>query len=382
MKRWVLAACLLTGCQRCQSAPAGADAATGPTSFDLGMPEKVGAPGFAPLPSPQGYGLPTGCRFEGDVKRARLPEGRTRFVAAREHLEALALAHEKGAGVVEPGAVHEVPWGDLDAPPLLDRGSRSWIAAWAEPTAAGTRRALLWRGGKRSEALAEGDELALADVACRGDDCVVLGSLVRAAAAPGASWIAGKADAPASSWKRIDLDLGGDQPWRPLAIASPTWAALASDREVALFEVGADRAERRQRVDAPHGAYDATFAGEPLVIAPGDRTDRPCGAEEFPIVVLTASGKRHELRTPAPPESVIARPLAGGALVAWVAPVSCQHLERRVVYVTLLNRSGAPASSPMAVADATGFALATHGDALSLWLLSGRDLSWVRARCS
>lgn len=382
MKRWWLVAVLLTGCQRCQSPAAGRDAEPNATSFDLGMPEKVAAPAFSPLPSPQGYGLPSGCRFEGDVKRARLPEGRTRFAAAREQLDALALAHDSRAGFVEAASVQEAPWAVVDSPPLMDRGSRSWLAAWSEPTAAGTRRALLWRGGHRSEALAEGDALELADIACHGEDCVVLGSLVRAAAAPGASWIAGKADAPASTWKRIDLDLGGDEPWRPLAIASPSWAALVSDRHVALFEVGADRAEKRQVLDAPHGAYDATFAGEPLVVAPAERVDRPCGAEEFPVVVLSASGKRHEIRTPAPPESVIARPLNQGALVAWVAPVSCQHLERRVVYVTLLGSSGAPASSPMAVADATGFALATRGDELSLWLLSGRDLSWVRARCS
>jgi hypothetical protein len=35
----------------------------------------------------------------------------------------------------------------------------------------------------------------------------------------------------------------------------------------------------------------------------------------------------------------------------------------------------------MAVSDAQGFALATHGDAIALWLAIGRDLVWVRATC-
>lgn len=391
--RWHWALALLAsaspGCQRCASKAAPTDAGHTPASFDVGMPAKVPYPSLAPLPSPQGYGLPAGCRFEGDVKRATLPNPGARFVAPRSALESLALSHDDRAGFVEfaTATVGEAPWGQLDAPPLMDRSSRGWVLAWVDSTAAGLRRALLWRGGGRAESLAEGDELELADLACEGDTCVVLSSLVRGAAAPGGSWHVGKAEAGASTWKRIDLELGGDEAWRPLAIAGVRpdgtgLGALASDRHVALFAVGPDRAEKQHVFDSPHGAYDATLAVDPIIVVPGERTDRPCGSEEFPIFVLSADGRRHELRTPAPPESVIVRPLSKGAIVAWVAPVSCQHLDRRVVYATLLGPSGVPVSSPMAVADATGFALATRGDDLSLWLISGQSLSWVRARCS
>lgn len=387
---WALAALVLPGCQRCSSRTAARDAGEAPLA--VGTPARAAAPAMRPLDTPQGFGLPGGCSFEGKVEKAKLPQGRTRFVAPRTTLDALALAHGESsvtsAGFVDLAtrSVSDAPWAELEVPPLMDRARAGWLAAWLDSTAHGTRRALLWRGGASAEVLAEGDQLELSDVACAGDDCALLSSLVRSAAAPGASWLAGKAGAPASSWKRTDLDLGGDEPWLPLAIAGLAeggagWAALSSGKHVALFAVSAERAEKKQVLDAPHGAYDATLGPEPLVIVPGDRIDRPCGAEEFPLVVLGPGGQRHELRTPAPPESVIARPLAHGALLAWVAPVSCQLQDRRVVYLTRLEPSGAPAASPMAVADATGFALATRGDELSLWLISGQELSWVRARC-
>lgn len=393
----LVVALLLPACQRCSGQGAAADAgdARAAEPFAVGTPPKLAPPALSALDSPRGYGLPSGCRFEGKVQKATLPEGRTRFVAARSTLGALALAHAGGdaaaaaqAGFFElaTGAMSEAPWAELDAPPLFDRARSGWLAAWVGASVSGTRRVLLWRGGTHAEQLAEGDQLELADLACASDDCVVLSDLVRGAAAPGASWLSGKASTAAPDWKRVDLDLGGDEPWLPLGIAALAeggagWAALSSGKHVALFRVQGERAEKKHVLDAPFGAYDTSFAGEPLVIAPGDRVDRPCGAEEFPVLVLGASGGRHVLRTPAPPESVIARPLARGALVAWVAPVSCQHLERRVVYLTRLDAQGAPASSPMAVGDANGFALSTRGDELALWLISGRELSLVRGSC-
>ena len=88
------------------------------------------------------------------------------------------------------------------------------------------------------------------------------------------------------------------------------------------------------------------------------------------------------MRTPAPPESVIARPLGQGALLAWIAPVSCSLLTRRVVYLVLLAPGGAPRSSPMAVSDAIGFSLSTAGQRLNLWLFDGQRLSLIDATCS
>jgi hypothetical protein len=318
-------------------------------------------------------------------------------VAAKHRLDALAIAHGESDGEAssvgsaalvdfEAGSVAAAPWALLEAPPLLERAKRGWIAAWLAPAPTGTRRALLWRGGTDAELLAEGDELELTDATCRDDRCAILSRLVRGAAAPGATWHTGSAESPASAWAHVDLDLGGDEPWLPLSIAGLTetggTAALSSGKQVAFFEVRDGRAEKKHVLDTPHGAYDATLAPVPVAVVPGDHTGRGCGAEEFPVVLVGPGGERHVVRTPAPPESVIARPLAAGALVAWVAPVSCQYIERRVVYLTLLDRKGKPVSSPMAVADATGFALATAGEQLSLWLVSGASLSLVRGSCA
>lgn len=396
----LVAALLLAGCQRCQSTDSHGDAADARATDRLGVgtPEKLELPVWSSVDSHRGYGLPSGCRFDGAVKRAPMPTGTTRFIAARSALTSLALARAaEGAARPHPvsaaalidfsnGTLLEAPWAELESPPLLERTNAGWLGAWTSRSVTGTTRALLWRGGSSAELLAEGDQLELTDAACVGETCVVLGSLVRAAAAPGASWLSGKATAPASSFRRVDLDLGGDEPWLPLAIAASDaagdgWAALVSNQHVGLFRVRGASAERQPLIDAPHGAYDATVAGEPLVVLPGDRIDRPCGAEEFPLVVVNASGKRHELRTPAPPESVILRPLGSGALLGWVAPVSCQFIERRVVYLTLLGADGTPLSSPMAVADATGFSLSTSGARASIWLATSKELSWLRATC-
>lgn len=387
MRRLVALALLATSCQRCGAETKAKDAG-GPEEHALALPSALPLPAFAPLEQPRGYGLPSGCRFEGAVHEATLGAGKTRFIASRSLPGALALARGTGEAVEQAAFLdfqakksEAAPWATLDAPPLFERASRGWLAAWMDRTATGSRRALLWRGGPRAERLAEGDELELSDMSCSGDDCVVLSRLVRGSAAPGASWLAGKADLPAHQWRRVDLDLGGDEPWLPLGILDMTRAALSSGKHAALFEIAGDRAEKKQVLDVSHGAYDATVTPAAVVIAPGDSPERPCGAEEFPVLVLTAGGERHVVRTPAPPESVVARPLAKGALVAWVAPVSCQHLERRVVYLTRLDEKGAPASSPMAVADATGFAMSTRGDELALWLLSGQKLALLRARC-
>jgi hypothetical protein len=53
-----------------------------------------------------------------------------------------------------------------------------------------------------------------------------------------------------------------------------------------------------------------------------------------------------------------------------------------VVYVAVLGPGGAPLSSPMAIADATGFALASAGARASLWLLQDRELSYLDLTCA
>ena len=380
-----------TACQRCSGKSATADAGAG-ESLGVAFAAELALPRFEALASTHDFGIPAGCRFDGPVRRAALPGGRLRFVAPRESLSSLAMAvgttkDVERAGLIEleTQRVEPVPWALLDAPPLLDKSSAGWFGAWSLPGEPGHARALGWRGGERAQVVLEGDQLEVADVACKDATCGVLGSLARAASAPGATLALGQPES--GSWARVDLDAGGGEPWRPLALvrlepAGTSWAALASDTHTALFSLRGARAEKAHVLDTPHRAYDAVMLDEPLVVAPGAEIDRPCGAEEFPIDLVTAQGARHTLRTPAPPESVVTRALSSGALVAWVAPVSCQHLDRRVVYLTLISKHGEPASSPMAVGDATGFALAAAGEHASLWLYGERGLSWIRLSCA
>jgi hypothetical protein len=385
----LLAAASVSACQRCGSGGAGQDGGKNGESLSVSFPKAIDAPEFRALESLHGYGIPAGCTFDGPVRRAELREQRARFVAAKSDRARLALGvgtngEVERAGLVdfEAHQVEPVPWAVLDAPPLLDRSASGWLGAWSVPGEPGHGRLLAWRGGERATVVLEGDGLEVADVTCAEAGCAVLTTLARASGAPGATLALERA----TGWQRVDLDAGAGEPWRPLAIAklgpgATSIVALASDTHSVLFRVEDGKAERGAVLDTPFKAYDALLLDGPALIAPGADVDRPCDREEFPIDVVTEGGARHTLRTPAAPESITARALGKGGLVAWVAPVSCQHLERRVVYLTLLSPSGAPAASPMAVADASGFALATSGQSASLWLLQDRAIAWVRLRC-
>jgi len=359
----------------------------------VGFAKLLDPPAFREVTDVKGLGVPSGCRLAGAVRRATLGSGRLRFVAPRRELGVLALAAssadsgkstERAAFVnALDGTVSNVPWAELDSPPSFDKAASGWVAAWSIRAESETR-ALLWRGGSEAEVLVQGYDVDVADVSCRGDDCVILTSLARTTAAPGASVLSGNAKSPASSFARVDIEPGDDEPWQPLSLAdadSERFVSLSSGRHAAVYRLASGRAERLGSVDAPHGAWEAVATPEPVVVMPGADVSGPCGSDAFPIVIQGPKGERHEIRTPAPPESVIARPLGRGALLAWVAPVSCALLERRIVYLALLRPGGAPQASPMAMGDATGFSLSVAGSRASLWLLQDHDLVWMDLDC-
>jgi hypothetical protein len=117
------------------------------------------------------------------------------------------------------------------------------------------------------------------------------------------------------------------------------------------------------------------------VIGTGADVDAGCALDPFPLRLAPLSGKARDVGVTIPPDGVIARPLSSGAFVAWVAPVSCQDENRVIVHALRLDTRGVPSASPMGVADATGFALASAGDRVSLWLRTREGVTWVRARC-
>jgi hypothetical protein len=61
--------------------------------------------------------------------------------------------------------------------------------------------------------------------------------------------------------------------------------------------------------------------------------------------------------------------------------VSCQIRDRTIVHLLRVDEKGVADGSPMAVADASGFALATQGNRVSLWLRTKQGVTWIRAEC-
>jgi hypothetical protein len=366
---------LASACSRSCKQPAPAKDA-GPESVEVSSRPPVMGPKWSELQDNAGFGLPSGCRLDSPIRRARVEKG-ARLASARHRLDAIAIGVGKDdverAGLVDlrSGQVAALPWAKLDSPPVFENTKAGWFAAW---TIDDPRRALGWSGGDRAKVLAEGDQLELVDVACDGQRCAALTSLARDTRSAGATLTT-------SDGKRLDIDAPKDEAWAPFSIlafdAQHIRVGLSSGRRAAIWEAKSDAPFVEQKVHAtPHGVYGG--AGN-WIVAAGAPPDRPCGKEEFPIDILDAESSRR-VRTPAPPEHLLVRSLGARVLVGWVARVSCQLLERRVIHLTLVT-PGKSEPSSMAIADGAAFALASEGDRFSLWLLDEQGLVWISARC-
>ncbi|MEB2313793.1 MAG: hypothetical protein OZ921_18530 [Sorangiineae bacterium] len=403
-----LASAASTGCRGCRdgrsargdAAPASeaALAAPAPVAVDVGAVPAVALSPFEVERDPAAVALPPGCAIIPPVRVAPLPpEATTRFLTGRTTLDALVVGETRGdaARLTARGAVDltsgrvepRIPWAVPDRPPLFERTPEGWVAPLALGDGESTR-AVLWREHAPAVELAAGDALELVDLACSAGRCAVLTTRARASALPGATLLRGATGAASPAFTRVDLEPEGAG-LTPFALAGfdgaadAAWVALAAPTEVALWRVEGANARLRRTDATPFGAYDAvaTAAG-PLVIAPGQPRDAACSSEGFRLVLLGPKGAPGSVRLVAPPVGVIARPLARGALVAWVAPEHCRATRRMVVHALLVDDDGAPVGAPMAVTPGAGFALATRGDELSLWVRSDHGLTWLRGRCA
>jgi hypothetical protein len=381
------------GCADCRARRSSADAAP-----SAGRPHELAVrppPVIEPLKwqahdEARGIGVPAGCQLELPIRHAKLPAADVRFIAPRSELGELALAlaapgtpNVSKAGLLVQGStkVRALPWFELDRPPAFDRTPKGWVAAF--PHASGDKNApLLWSEYRDPSPLAGGDQLAVADVLCRGETCAVLTTLARAAAAPGATV---HLVAPGLAATRVDVEADPAVPWQPLSIVffdgTEARITLKTPTAVAFWSVTKERATKLSELKTEFGVYDASSAERPLVAAPGASVSEPCKADQFPIRILGPGGKVHVVRSQAAPESLLIRALDRGALVLWVAPITCSNADRTVVYAALVDAHGVPTGSVMSVADAIGFAAATRGSELALWLRTKEGLSFVRARC-
>lgn len=393
---------LAVACHHGDRSPSPSPATSGTAPFSASASGNV--PGF-PLPralaplrweSYEGVGnlgIPAGCTLDMPVRRATLPSGAVRFIAPPGGTSELLLAvDEDGDGTVDRDGVisaagtvgHPLPWTKLDAPPIVAQGANGFLAVGAEDTGSGVRRGVMWRDPGRIESLVDGDRLEVIDASCEGTTCVVLTTLASASAGPGATVLVGDLRAPASSWTRTDVP-GGDKAFAPFSVVrvrdGVAWVALAAPSALEVWRIEKGRAESLGRLDTPFGAYDVVIGDSPIAVAPGESIDDRCKRDGFPVRLIRASKSPVEIDGQVPPTSVLTRPLSAGFLVAWLSPISCKHEGRDLVRAFLLRPDGTPASSTMAVSDAQGFAFATHGDAIDLWLAVGRDLVWVKATC-
>jgi hypothetical protein len=398
----LLLADALSGCRSCDRAGAvdeGSADVRRPAQA-LALAALIEAPLWHEEPSSRGFGLPQGCRLELPVWHGETPQPALRFVTDPSTLGELALARPHGdggaaaSGIVEIGRSHvqPLPWAELAAPPIMARAGRGWVAA-AAVTAQGSRSALLWRSFSTNAELVSGDELDVIDLRCDGERCALLTTLARAAIAPGATLLIGHAGEPPERWRRVDIAEKPGAPFRPFSILSfdgtggRALLAMQARRTVSFWQVDGERAERRGALETPHGVFDVVKPGSkanasPVVIAPGSRLGGPCQKDEFPLVISGPGTAEHREVTQVAPDGLVARPLSQGAIVFWIAPVSCRITQRIVVHAMVIDSDGTPVSPPMSVGDATGFAAATRGDEVALWLRTQRGIAYLRGRCA
>ncbi len=389
----VLGGSLQIGCERCsrRDAPNGAGPSAAASSVKLDVPKaplvKTGT--VSKLDVAKGIGLPANCRVEFPIRTIPVGSRDLRFGSTRSHLFEIALLEQKGDTLAassifnfESGKSMPSPWLRADAPPPWDRASSGWFAGLIKPKEGTVHSAAFWRSAGPAKPGVDGDQMEIADLACDGDTCAMLTSLARESRAPGASLAWSDGHAP------VHIATPAAAPWQPLSIVSlsaqdhQATVALQADGSVMLWSITGSSAKAGGKLVAPHGIYDVVDSEPPLVIAPGIAPKDKCQDGHFPLRAHRIGGASAGFNVSGAPHGVYARPLSGGAIVAWIAPATCRLTERTTVGAILLDPAGKPIGSPMVVAEANGFAISTQGDRVALWLLAGQQLKHLTARCN
>jgi len=372
------------------SASASASSGVPETTVPAGV-APLDAPTWKPLSDPSFIGLPQGCSVGSVVRRAALPAGSVRFSAPANGSDLVLAIDSDGDDTVERAGVFDAegrpsatfPWTTLSAPPSMVRTPAGFAAVRIAESEGGLRSAELWVPKGRSQRLVAGDHLEIVDASCSGSTCAVLTSFAAESAGPGATLMVGD-PMGRSSWKRIDFP-GGDDEWVPFSIAdvdnTTVFVALSGQTKIGLWRVVDGTASHLATIDAPLGAYDIVLGDEPVVIAPGENIDGECTRDGFTVKLIAPNGKALEIDGHVPPETVVVRRLDGGFIVGWLSPTRCLTRSRQTARAFLLGRDGAPKTSTMAMTEADGFAISTHGSELDLWLAREGELVWAKGTC-
>ncbi len=352
---------------------------------------------------------PEKCATRAPLVRAPIA-GTARFVAEPRTLGSLLIADGRddpprlvGAAALTlapAGATHDpkpIPWLVPSSAPRLGRTAAGlWVGAFDRPGDGGATRVGLFRDGA-IDLLGEGDAFEATDLACVGDRCALLTSRVGRVAIPGAIIWTGTAADPAARWQQIELaPTDPESEARPFGLASvdaepggglAITAALIDRGEIVLDRVEGGSTREKGRIPAHHGLIDvldlpartvAMTYGTPLdddgCVKPGSLGGASIRFERTGLPSI-------EIKTPAPPLGGSLRRLDQGALATWIAPLGCGR-PRRVVYAVVLDADGAPVSAPMAVSDATSYAVAASGADVDFWVHNEARVTWMRLRCA
>ncbi len=360
-------------------------------TLDATLPSALAPFAWSPLEDLGSIGLPQGCILKPPVQKAPLPRGAVRFVTPAGSSRLIVAVDEDGDGVVDWDGVlddrgrpgERVPWQELDAPPIFAKSDAGWVVFDVEDGGNGARSVVVRHPSGLIEPLVTGDHLDLADATCTGKTCAVLTSLAAISAGPGATVLIGGADARASEWKRTDVPpADGLAPFSIVRLKdTTTTVATSTPAGVSIWGLSAGSAKAVGHIASPFGVYDVVLGDAPIAVAPGSSIDTKCVEDGFTVRMLTSGGSHFDIDGQVPPSNVLTRPLETGFFVGWLAPISCRHESRETVRAFLIGQDGAPRSSTMAVADARGFAVATQGSTVDVWLATREDLIWVTADC-
>lgn len=405
----------LVGCGRCSSSHASVDGGA-----DGGLVPLT----ITPLPPPAGwtFGLvrkdfdvatPESCAQRAPLTRADVATT-TRFIAEPRALGKLLVADGTGdppglvgaaALTLDPaGASHDprpIPWLVPSAPPRIGLTAAGlWVGAFDREGKSAASRIGLFRDGA-VDTLGEGDAFEAVDLGCAGDRCALLTSRLGRVAIPGALIWSGSAADPGSRWEQIEIAPPSADPEseaRPFGLAAvdigtapggglAITAALIDRGEIVIDRVENGATREKGRIPAHHGLIDvldlpartvAMTYGTPL---DDDGCVKPGSAGGASIRFERTGLPSVELPTPAPPLGGSLRRLEKGALATWIAPLGCNR-PRRVIYAVVLDVDGAPTSAPMAVGDASSYAVAAAGADVDLWVQNEARVTWMRLRCA
>jgi hypothetical protein len=375
---------------------------------------------FTPMRGQIDVAAPIGCRARGAILRATVPPS-MRFITDRSTLGALLVGDATGdpprlinAGLMtlndkEPSKPAYVPWPDAASAPRFAREGDHWLAALTRPGEASLSAVAAWREGQLGS-LGEGDGFDAVDLACGATACALLTTRIAKVASHGATvWTFDKG-APFTAWRAHEIALGeldagasdggdAEEGAHPLGLASApdgdqVIATLVDKSDVLFVRVplGDGAPAVVARVPASHGAIDALALPSPAGVVPIALTygspldDDGCAKATLPggnagVRVERAGGEGALIRLPVPPLGGFVRKLGKGALVTYIAELTCNK-PRRVVTGVVLDERGAPVGDPIPIGDATSYAVATDGANADLYLQEGDTVTWMRLSCA